>query len=124
MITGVGNDVVETARIKKAMEKNSFVEKFFTPNEIEYLKTKNFSVETAAGMFAAKEAVSKAIGLGFRGYMPKDMEITHDEYGKPGVKLFPKAEEKIACMGKINIHLSISHCKEYATAFAVAEKEE
>lgn len=123
MIYGTGTDIVEISRIEKALEKESFIKKCFTENEILYLKSKNFSQETAAGIFAAKEAVSKALGTGFRGFMPQDIEILHNEFFKPFVKLLPKAEKIAVDLGINNIHISISHCKDYALAFAVAEKD-
>lgn len=122
MIYGTGTDIVEIKRIEKALKKESFVNKCFTENEIIYLKSKNFSPETAAGIFAAKEAVSKALGTGFRGFMPQDLEILHTENMKPYVNLLPKAEKIAVDLDVNNIHISISHCKDYALAFAVAEK--
>ena len=123
MIYGTGTDIVEIKRIEKALNKESFVKKCFTENEIIYLKSKNFSPETAAGIFAAKEAISKALGTGFRGFMPQDLEILHNEFFKPCVNLLPKAEKIAASLGVNNIHISISHCKDYALAFAVTEKD-
>ena len=123
MIYGTGTDIVEIKRIEKALKKESFVNKCFTENEIIYLKSKNFSSETAAGIFAAKEAVSKALGTGFRGFMPQDLEILHTENMKPYVNLLPKAEKIAVDLDVNNIHISISHCKDYALAFAVAEKD-
>ena len=123
MIYGTGTDIVEISRIEKVLKKESFIKKCFTENEILYLKSKNFSPETAAGIFAAKEAVSKALGTGFRGFMPQDLEILHTENMKPYVKLLPNTEKIAVDLCISNIHISISHCKDYALAFAVAEKE-
>ncbi len=120
MIKGIGNDIIEVERLKKAIEKENFLKRYFTDEEIKYISKNS---QTAAGIFAAKEAVSKAIGTGFRGFMPKDIEITHDLYGKPKVSLFLKADNTAKNMGIKFIHISISHCKNYAAAFAVAEGE-
>lgn len=114
---------MEIKRIEKALNKESFVKKCFTENEMLYLKSKNFSPETAAGIFAAKEAISKALGTGFRGFMPQDLEILHNEFFKPYVNLLPKAEKIADNLGVNNIYISISHCRDYALAFAVAEKD-
>ncbi len=122
MVYGTGTDIVEISRIEKALKKESFVKKCFTENETAYLKSKNFRPETAAGIFAAKEAVSKALGTGFRGFMPKDVEILHDEFMKPYVNLLSEAEKTASVLGINNIHISISHCMNYALAFALAEK--
>ena len=68
-ILDIGVDIVEIDRIKEALTKNErFLNKLFTKNEIEYFKSKNFKVETIAGNFAAKEAISKAIGTGIRNF--------------------------------------------------------
>lgn len=76
MIIGIGVDIIEIARIKEAVELNeSFIEKLFSKNEIEYLQTRNLRAEYIAGRFAAKEAVSKALGTGFRGFNMKDIEV-------------------------------------------------
>lgn len=123
MIYGTGTDIVEIKRIEKALNKESFVKKCFTENEIIYLKSKNFSPETAAGIFAAKEAISKALGTGFRGFMPQDLEILHNEFFKPYVNLLPKGEKIADNLGVNNIYISISHCRDYALAFALAEKD-
>ncbi len=123
MIYGTGADIVEIKRIEKALNKESFIKKCFTGNELIYLSSKNFSPETAAGIFAAKEAVSKALGTGFRGFMPQDLEILHNEFFRPYVNLLPKAKKIAADLGVNNINISISHCKDYALAFAVAEKD-
>ena len=126
MIVGIGTDIIEISRIKSAMEKpgHSFLERVFSDKEIEYLQKNNLSLQSTAGNFAAKEAVMKALGTGLRGFKLQDIEVLRDELGKPYVVLSHNAK-KIAEERNIQkIHLSISHCKEYATAFAVAEKNE
>lgn len=125
MIAGIGTDIIEVERIKNAILKNSsFVQKLFTDREIEYLKKRKMRPEFAAGRFAAKEAVSKALGTGFRGFGTKDIEIDNDELGKPFVILHGKADTlavKCSKDGKYKIHLSISHTNNYAAASAVLE---
>ena len=59
-----------------------FLNKLFTEKELEYIKERNFSYETIAGSFAAKEAISKALGTGFRGFSFKDLEILRDKLEK------------------------------------------
>ncbi len=117
MIVGVGTDIIEIKRIEKAMEKESFLRKNFTEKELQMFKEKNMRGETVAGNFAAKEAVSKALGTGFSGFSAIDIEVLRDENNKPYAILNQKAKKAV------NINLSISHCKEYAVAFAVAEEE-
>ncbi|CDF57696.1 holo-ACP synthase [Thermobrachium celere] len=118
MVKGVGTDIIEISRIKRAIEKTNFINRVFTENEIEYLKNKN--VESAAGYFAAKEAVSKALGTGIKGFSFKDIEILKRD-GAPYVVLH-RGAKKIAEEKEIkNIQISISHCREYAVAFVVME---
>lgn len=125
MIAGIGTDIIEVERIKNAiLRNNSFVQKLFTDKEIEYLKKRKMRPEFAAGRFAAKEAVSKSLGIGFRGFGTKDIEIDNDELGKPFVILHGKADDiaaKYSKDGKYKIHLSISHTNNYAAASAILE---
>ena len=121
MIIGIGTDIIEINRIEKAiMRTSSFIEKSFTSNEIEYFKSKGLKGNVIAGNFAAKEAISKAIGTGFRGFGLKDIEVLRDELGKPVVNLSYKIY-KLLDIKEFNIHVSISHSKENAIAYAVME---
>lgn len=122
MIKGIGTDIIEIERIKKAFERTPhFLGKVFTPNEEIYFQKINFRAESIAGNFAAKEAVSKALGTGFRTFAPKDIEIVRDALGKPLVQLYNGAEAIKKARNISQIHLSISHCKIYAIAFATLE---
>lgn len=121
MIIGVGTDIIEIKRIEKAISKESFVKKYFTEREIIFFQGKNFKSETIAGSFAAKEAVAKTLGTGFSSFGAIDIEIMHDSKGAPYVVLCGNAKT-IAIEKKLeNICISISHCKDYAIAYAVAE---
>ena len=124
MIIGIGTDIVEIDRIEKATLRTvGFIDKVFTHNEQAHYEQKHNQVETLAGFFAAKEAVSKALGTGFRNFGLKDIEIVPNALGKPEVYLYKNA--KLLCdeLKIKRIEVSISHCKEYATAFAIAEGE-
>ena len=124
MIIGIGTDIVEIDRIQKATLRTvGFIDKVFTKNEQAHYVQKHNQVETLAGFFAAKEAVSKALGTGFRNFGLKDIEIVPNALGKPEVYLYKNA--KLLCdeLKIKRIEVSISHCKEYATAFAIAEGE-
>ena len=124
LIIGVGTDIVEIRRIKNAMVTNSrFLEKIFTATELEYLKSRNLRAEYVAGRFAAKEAVAKALGTGFRGFDFKDIEIDRTTLGKPIVILKGKAKLIAKKEGQYNIHLSISHGEDSAIAYAIWEVE-
>lgn len=122
MILGIGIDTIEISRIKEAVELNSnFIDKLFSKNEIEYLKTRNLRAEYIAGRFAAKEAVSKALGTGFRGFNLKDVEIDRNSLGKPIVTLKGKAKQIAEKSGRYKMHISISHDRHSAIAYAVLE---
>ena len=122
MILGIGTDIIEIHRIEKAVIKTpSFLNKIFTEKERAYFETKNNRAETIAGIFAAKEAVSKALGTGFRSFAPSDIEITPDKLGKPQVCLLGCAKELGQQLGVKTILVSISHCQTYAVAYALAE---
>lgn len=121
MIMGIGTDIVEIDRIDNAVKRtNKFIDKVFTYREKEYFKRKNFRAEVMAGNFAAKEAVSKALGTGFRGFGLLDIEVLRDDKGKPIVILSDKIYEMLS-LNNFNIHISISHSRENAIAYAVME---
>lgn len=123
MIKGSGIDIIEIDRIKKAVDRNiKFINRIFTSNEIEYINKKHNNINTIAGLFAAKEAVSKALGSGISGFRWTDIEIRHKPSSEPYITLYGKAKE-IAEKNKISkIHITISHSKDNAIAFAVAEE--
>jgi holo-[acyl-carrier protein] synthase len=121
MIIGIGTDIIEINRIEKAVKRtNSFIGKSFTDKEIEYFKSKGFKDNVIAGNFAAKEAVSKALGTGFRGFGLKDIEVLRDELGKPVVNLSNKIIRMLD-IKEFNMHISISHSRENAIAYVVME---
>lgn len=122
MIKGVGVDIIEIDRIKKAVQRNSsFIKKLFSDKEIEYAKSEKLRAEYLAGRFSAKEAVSKALGTGFRGFEFKNIEIYKDNLGKPIVVLSGKARDIAEESGNYQIQLSISHDRDKAIAYAVME---
>lgn len=118
MIIGIGTDIIEIKRIEKAIEKESFLQRIFTQSERNYIE--KMGVQSAAGYFSAKEAVSKALGTGISGFNWTDIEIIKIN-GVPCVNLSNGALEISKEKGIEKIHVSISHSKEYAIAMAVAE---
>lgn len=119
-ILGIGIDIVEIERIEKALKKNdNFLKKLFSDGEIELFKSKSYAPQTIAGNFAAKEAISKSLGLGIRGYDLKDMEILRDSLGKPIVKTNNNLTKICENYGVLEIKVSISHGKDYAVANAI-----
>ena len=121
MVLGIGTDIIEIDRIKRVIEQSSFLEKYFTEEEREFFIKKKNNPQHVAGSFASKEAVAKSLGTGFRNFGLKDIEILRDVLGCPYVNLYGEAKEVALRMGISRIHISISHCYDYATAFAVAE---
>ena len=125
MIYGIGTDIIEVSRIHAVMEKDiGFRDKIFTSGEITYCETKRYKYENYAARFSAKEAFMKAIGTGWRfGIRFADIEVYHDVFGKPLIRLSGKAEELGKIEGISKIHVSLSHIKEIATAVVIVEKE-
>ncbi len=120
MILGVGTDLTEIGRIRRACGRGAFMERTFTEEE---RRQAGGSASRLAGDFAVKEAVAKALGTGFRSFWTRDIEVLRDELGKPYVRLYGGAMERAEAMGVERIEVSISNTKELAVAFAVAEGE-
>lgn len=121
MIYGVGTDIVELERVKKASERQAFLTRSFTEEERRQALE---SEKRLAGDFAVKEAVAKAFGTGFRGFALCEIECLRDASGAPYVKLHGAAEALAKRLGIGNIFVSISDTETYVTAFAVAERKE
>lgn len=113
MILGIGTDIVEIARIKRSITNPSFLKKCYTNEEIQYCTKKGPA--SFAGLFAAKEAVSKALGTGFSGFSPAHIKITHNKAGRPLVDLSPNVKTP----PNSQIILTIAHEKTFATATAI-----
>ena len=120
MIVGIGNDIIEIERIEKAISKEGFKNKIYTQRELENIEKRGDRVETYAGIFSAKEAISKAIGTGVREFSLTDLEILNDDLGKPYVVVSEKLDKIIKSKKEdYQIEISISHSKKYATAVAI-----
>lgn len=116
-ILGIGIDIIEIDRIEKVLERTPrFLERNFTEKEIEYFKANNLRIESIAGNFAAKEAISKAIGTGIRGFNLKDIEILRDDLGKPIVNTYNNLNDICIKYSVKEIKVSISHSENYAVA--------
>jgi len=124
MFEGLGIDLVEVGRIKRAVDRwgHRFLHRVFTPGEISYCNRKVFPEQSLAARFAAKEAVFKAMGTGLSGGIRwTDVEIANDPRGKPEVRLGPRITR---LLGNRTILLSISHTKEFAVAAAALVNDE
>ncbi|EGS9998825.1 holo-ACP synthase [Clostridium perfringens] len=128
MIIGIGVDIIEIERVRQAIQNNKkFLSKLFTERELDYFISRNMNSEVIAGNFAAKEAVSKALGTGIRGFSFKDIEILRNELGKPEVILHNGANlignKLVGNNNSLRVHLSISHNNSSAIAYSVLEGE-
>ena len=120
MIVGIGNDIIEIERIEKAISKEGFKNKVYTQRELENIRKRGNRTETYAGVFSAKEAISKAIGTGVREFSLTDLEILNDDLGKPYVIVSEKLDKIIKNKKEdYQIEISISHSKKYAIAMAI-----
>ena len=117
MIFGIGIDLIEIKRFSNI--KPSFIKKVFTQQEINYLANKK--LESTAGIFVAKEAIAKSLGTGFKFFSIYEIEILHDKKNAPTVKLHNRALKFSKQINITKINISISHTKEMAIAFAIAE---
>jgi phosphopantetheine--protein transferase-like protein len=113
----LGIDIIKVDRIRAALEKFGprFSRRVLTPAEQRYVRDRP---ETFAGRWAAKEAVSKVLGLGVRGIGWKDIEIERLPTGQPAVRLHGRAEGRSRQLGMVRIAVSISHESDYAVAIA------
>ena len=122
MLIGVGCDVIEIARVQKAIEREAFVERVYAPSEIAYCRSRGKQAAASfAARFAAKEAVLKALGTGLRGGELQEIVITNDALGKPSVQLLGYHGQLASKLGVKNILLSMSHSREMALAYVVME---
>ena len=120
MIVGIGNDIIEIERIEKAISKEGFKNKIYSQRELENIEKRGNRTETYAGIFSAKEAISKAIGTGVREFSLTDLEILNDDLGKPYVVVSEKLDKILKTKKEdYQIEISISHSRKYATAMAI-----
>ena len=115
--TELGIDIVKVERIRAAIDRfgERFSNRVLTPTERRYVRGRP---ETFAGRWAAKEAVSKVLGLGVRGIGWKDIEVERLPTGQPAIRLHGRAEQRAAQLGMGRIALSITHESDYAVAVA------
>ncbi len=126
MILGVGVDLIEVARIQRALENprigQRVRQRVFTDREVEYCERRKRKYESYAGRFAAKEAVMKALGRGWGrkvGWL--DIEVVLAVSGEPGISLHDKASSFARELGIEHFSLSITHTESYAIAYLIAE---
>ena len=122
-VIAIGTDLCEIARIERAISREHFYGRVFSEGERAYLETKGRArAASAAAMFAAKEAVAKALGTGFAGGVePWVIEVTHGEHGAPGIRLHGDALARLEEIGGGRVLLSLTHEGDMSMAFAVIE---
>ncbi len=121
-IRGVGIDIVEVARIEHALDRwgDAFVARIFTTAEDERARSPRARGARLAARFAAKEAVMKALGLGWRAMGWREIEILNDPLGKPTVTLRGGAKHAADRQGIATVLISLSHTRDLAFASALA----
>lgn len=115
-----GIDLVEISRMKKSIENPRFLTRVFSDAERVLFQQRNFSAETIAANFAGKEAFSKAMMTGIRGFALSEVSVLRDNMGAPYLSLTGKAEE-LAQGYKLSI--SLTHTENYASAVVVAYQD-
>ncbi len=122
MIVGLGTDIIEIPRIAQMIERHGelFLNRIYTEREIRHCQLRRHSTQHFAGRWAAKEAVMKVLGTGFiKGISWKDVEVKNLQSGRPIMKLSGGACRRAELIGIGEVLITISHCREYATATAV-----
>jgi holo-[acyl-carrier protein] synthase len=121
-IVGIGTDIIECLRIAQMIQRHGdlFINRVYTPQEIQYCQARRQSTQHFAGRWAAKEAVLKVLGTGWRkGISWRDVEIVSGPGGRPAVVLRGGAREIADELQITEVLVSISHCRTHATAYAL-----
>jgi holo-[acyl-carrier protein] synthase len=124
MIQGIGTDIVEVSRIEKIIEKwgSRFIERVYTPGEIEYCSKKAFPAMHFAARFAVKESILKSLGIGLgKGLRLRDIEVLNNQEGSPFLQSNDAVKEVFRRRGISGVHISITHTKKYAQAVVILE---
>jgi phosphopantetheine--protein transferase-like protein len=121
-IRGIGVDVIEVRRIDRALTRwgEAFTGRLFTADEVRRAGSAPARAMRLAGRFAAKEAVMKALGLGWRRMAWREIEILNDEVGRPMVTLRGGAARVAERLGVSEVLISLTHTRDLAAAGAIA----
>ncbi len=126
-ILGIGVDIINNKRIKFSLRKKNFIKRIFSQNEIKFSKKIKQKNNYFAKKYAAKEALSKALGTGFRDNLNfKDIEILNDKIGKPYYfksKKITNIINKKFKTKRYNLFLSITDEKDYSIAFTILQRQ-
>lgn len=125
MIYGTGIDIVEVSRMAGIIARwgNRFLERVFSPGEIEYCHQRAFPAMHYAARFAAKESLLKSLGIGLgMGIALYEIEVASDGKGKPEVRLRGRAAGMLINRGVSAVNVSLSHTRHSAMALVILEK--
>jgi holo-[acyl-carrier protein] synthase len=126
-IVGIGTDIVECVRIAHMIDRHGemFLTRVFTQGEIRYCRARRKSNEHFAARFAAKEAVLKCLGTGMaKGLSWTEIEISNEPGGQPKVVVHGATKEMARAKRVSEFLVSLSHCRNYATAYATAVRDD
>jgi len=119
MVVGVGTDIIEVDRIRRAIDRwgQRFLERVYTPDEIRYCQARKRPELSFAARFAAKEAAMKALGRGPRGGVPwKSVEVVNQPSGAPVIRISPGLRR---LLGERKLLISLTHTRRQAMATAL-----
>ena len=123
-ILGVGTDLVELERLDLSLRRHGqrLIDRICRPGEVKTARQGKARLQHVGGLFAAKEAVLKALGTGWgQGLGFRQVEVVEGEGGAPRIRLHGRAKKRAQALGIRTIHVSISHERHYAMAVAIAE---
>lgn len=125
MITGIGIDLCEISRMEKLLEDGRFLARYFSAEEQDYIRGKGKTgAQSMAGIYAAKEALVKALGCGIVTADLGAVDVTHDKYGKPSYVLQGEYARLAEDKRISSFYLSITHDGGMAAAVCVAERKD
>ncbi len=117
MVT-TGIDLIEISRIEKSLENPRFLTRVFSVEEVALFRERGFRAETIAASFAAKEAFSKALGTGIRGFWLTEVSVLRDPLGKPYFRFEGNARRLVQEAG-LSFSVSLTHTSTTAAAFVI-----
>jgi holo-[acyl-carrier protein] synthase len=126
-VIGIGADITECLRIARMIERHGelFINRVYTPEEIKYCQSRKQATQHFTGRWAAKEAILKALGTGWRrGISWRDIEVRNEPSGRPVVAVRGGVKDAVEQLGVGEILVTISHCRSHATACAIAVGKE
>ena len=125
MIIGLGIDQIEIARVAKTWQRHGdrFGRRVYTDAEWAYCLSRPHPAQSMAGRFAAKEAAMKALGLGWPGGIAyRDIEVTRERTGKPGLRFSNRAAHRASMLGVTHSVVSMTHDRTHSSATVLFEK--